>query len=314
MKAIVLGGFGGPENLVITNLPTPDIADNEVLIKVKAIGINPIDIKTRKGKGMAVALKEMHPIILGWDISGTVIKTGSKVNLFKTGDEVFGMINFPGHGKAYAEYVAAPETHLAMKPENISHEEAAAASLAAMTAWQILNERIQIKKGDRVLIHSAAGGVGHYAVQMARHLGAWVACTSSDKNKNFVLSLGTSLFIDYEKEKFENVLNNMDFVLDSMGGEYTSRSFKVLKPGGTIICLPSGQSENITEEAKKLGLIGDHFRVWSDSRNINEIAQMLEKGIVKSFVSKTFTLDDIAEAHLQIESGKTKGKIVIRID
>ena len=314
MKAIVLSGFGGPENLVITNLPTPDIADNEVLIKVKAIGINPIDIKTRKGKGMAVALKEMHPIILGWDISGTVIKTGSKVNLFKTGDEVFGMINFPGHGKAYAEYVAAPETHLAHKPQNISHVEAAAASLAAMTAWQILNERVKIKKGDRVLIHSAAGGVGHYAVQMARHLGAWVAGTASDKNKDFVLSLGTSLYIDYEKEKFENVLSNMDFVLDSMGGEYTSRSFKVLKPGGTIICLPSGQSENITEEAKELGLTGDHFRVWSDSRNINEIAQMLEKGILKSFVSKTYTLDDIAEAHLQIESGKTKGKIVIRLD
>jgi NADPH:quinone reductase-like Zn-dependent oxidoreductase len=314
MKAIVLRGFGGTENLVITNLPTPDIADNEVLIKVKAIGINPIEIKTRKGKGMAGALKEMHPIILGWDISGTVIKTGSKVTLFKRGDEVFGMINFPGHGKAYAEYVAAPETHLAMKPENISHEEAAAASLAAMTAWQILNERIQIKKGDRVLIHSAAGGVGHYAVQMARHLGAWVAGTASDKNKDFVLSLGTSLYIDYEKEKFENVLNNMDLVLDSMGGEYTSRSFKVLKPGGTIICLPSGQSENITEEAKELGLIGDHFRVWSDSRNINEIAQMLEKGIVKSFVSKSFSLDDIAYAHLQIESGKTKGKIVISLD
>lgn len=314
MKAIVLSGFGGTENLVITNLPTPDIADNEVLIKVKAIGINPIDIKTRKGKGMALALKDMHPIILGWDVSGTILKTGSKVTLFKTGDEVFGMINFPGHGKAYAEYVAAPETHLAMKPENISHEEAAAASLAAMTAWQILNVRIQIKKGDRVLIHSAAGGVGHYAVQMARHLGAWVAGTSSDKNKNFVLSLGTSLYIDYEKEKFENVLSNMDFVLDSMGGEYTIRSFKVLKPGGTIICLPSGQSENITEEAKELGFIGDHFRVWSDTRNINEIAQMLEKGIVKSFVSKTFTLDDIAKAHLQIESGKTKGKIVISLD
>jgi NADPH:quinone reductase-like Zn-dependent oxidoreductase len=314
MKAIVLRGFGGPGNLVITNLPTPDIANNEVLIKVKAIGINPIDIKTRKGKGMAVALKEMQPLILGWDVSGTVVKTGSKVTSFKTGDEVFGMINFPGHGKAYAEYVAAPETHLAMKPENISHEEAAAASLAAITAWQILNERIKIKKGDRVLIHSAAGGVGHYAVQMARHLGAWVAGTASHKNKDFVLSLGTSLYIDYEKEKFENVLSNIDFVLDSMGGEYTSRSFKVLKPGGTIICLPSGQSENITEEAKDLGLIGDHFRVWSDSRNINEIAQMLEKGIIKSFVSKTFTLDEIADAHLQIESGKTKGKIVIRLD
>jgi NADPH:quinone reductase-like Zn-dependent oxidoreductase len=314
MKAIILSGFGGIENLVITNLPTPDIADNEVLIKVKAIGINPIDIKTRKGKGMALALKDMHPIILGWDVSGSIIKTGRKVTLFKTGDEVFGMINFPGHGKAYAEYVAAPEIHLALKPKNISHEEAAAASLAAMTAWQILKESVGIKKGDRVLIHSAAGGVGHYAVQMARHLGAWVAGTATEKNKDFVIGLGTSFFIDYEKEQFENVLSNMDFVLDSMGGEYTSRSFKVLNPGGTIICLPSGQSENITEEARELGLIGAHFRVWSDSRNINEISRMLEKGIIKSFVSKTFTLDDIAEAHLQIESGKTKGKIVIRLD
>ncbi len=313
MKAIILKGFGGVENLVMADLPVPEISDNEVLIKSEAIGINPIDIKTRKGRGAAGILKEFDPIILGWDIAGTVIETGNKVSTIKKGDVVFGMINFPGHGKAYAEYVSANEAHITIKPENISHEEAAAASLAAMTAWQILKEKAGIKKGDRVLIHSAAGGVGHYAVQMSGYLGADVTGTGSEKNKNFILGLGASKFIDYEKERFEDILNDMDFVLDSIGDEYTTRSFKVLKPGGKIICMPSGTSENITEEAARLGLIGDHFKVHSNSRNMKEISDLLEKGIVKSYVSKSFSLDEIQAAHQQIETGKTKGKIVIKL-
>ena len=313
MKAIILKGVGGVENLVKSNLPVHELIDNEVLIKTEAIGINPIEIKTRKGLGAAAILKEFDPIILGWDVSGIIIRTGSKVSEFKKGDEVFGMVNFPGHGQTYAEYVAVPDTHITLKPANISHEEAAAASLAAMTAWQILKEKVGIKHGDRVLIHSAAGGVGHYAVQMSRHLGADVAGTGSGKNKDFILGLGASKFIDYEKDRFEDILNDMDFVLDSIGDEYTTRSFKVLKPGGKIICMPSGTSLNITEQAARLGLIGDHFRVKSNSGNMKEISDLLEKGIVKSHISKSFSLDEMQEAHQQIETGKTKGKIVIKL-
>jgi NADPH:quinone reductase-like Zn-dependent oxidoreductase len=313
MKAIILKGFGDVENMVFADIPVPEISDNEVLIKVQAIGINPIDIKTRKGKGLAGTFRDIDPIILGWDISGTITRTGARVTRFRQGDEVFGMINFPGQGKAYAEYVAANETHIALKPSNIPHEEAAAASLAALTAWQVLKYKAGIKKGSKVLIHSAAGGVGHYAVQMARHLGAWIAGTASDSNKDFVMALGASLHIDYEKQKFEDIVHDCDFVLDTVGGENTDRSFSVLKPGGTIICIPSGTSENITEKAAERGLRGYHFLVQSDGRDMEEISDLLKKGIVKSFISGTFPFDEIQAAHRQIETRKTKGKIAVRV-
>lgn len=311
MKAITLIGFGGVENLVNTELSIPDISDNEVLVKVKVFSINPVDIKTRLGRGQASRLKEYNPMILGWDISGIVTKTGKSVTSLKKGDEVFGMINFPGHGKAYAEYVASPESHLALKPVNVSHEEAAAASLAALTAWQIVKEKVRIKPGDKVLIHSAAGGVGHYAVQMSKHLGAYVIGTASGRNREFVLSLGASEHIDYEKQRFEDVLKDLDFVLDTMGGDYIDRSLKILKSGGTIISIPSGASESVREKANAKGLNGDTFRVQSDGKNMKEISELLQKGIVKSHVSKIFRFDEIQSAHLQIETGKTKGKIVV---
>jgi NADPH:quinone reductase-like Zn-dependent oxidoreductase len=311
MKAIILKGFGGVENLVVTDVPVPNVSDNEVLVKVKAIGINPIDIKTRTGKGLANRLKELNPMILGWDISGVITEIGRSIISFQKGDEVFGMINFPGHGKAYAEYVSAPETHLALKPANISYEDAAAASLAALTAWQIL--KAKIKSGDKVLIHAAAGGVGHYAVQMSKYLGAYVVGTASGKNRDFILSLGASEHIDYEKQRFEDVLNDLDFVLDAIGGDYIDRSLKVLKPGGTIISIPSGASENITEKAKAKGMNGYHFTVQSNGNNMKEISDLLKKGLVKSYISKTFPFDEIQSAHLQIETRKTKGKVVVTL-
>lgn len=313
MKAIVLIGFGGVQNLEYSKLPVPEISDNEVLIKVKAFSINPVDIKTRLGRGQASRLKEFNPIILGWDVSGTVTNTGRSVTFFKTGDEVFGMVNFPGHGKAYAEYVSAPELHLALKPSVVSHENAAAASLAALTAWQILKEKVRIKPGDKVLIHAAAGGVGHYAVQMAKHLGAYVIGTSSGENKKFIMELGASEHIDYQKQIFENEVKDVDFVFDSIGGDYIDRSLKVLKPGGIIISIPSGASESVKEKASAKGMTGDTFRVQSDGKNMKEIAELLEKGIVGSHISKVFAFDEIQAAHLQIESGKTKGKIVVSL-
>jgi NADPH:quinone reductase-like Zn-dependent oxidoreductase len=313
MKAITLIGFGGVNNLEITDLPMPVISENDVLIKVRSFSINPVDIKTRIGRGLASRLKEDNPMILGWDISGSVINTGKSVTLFKKGDEVFGMVNFPGHGKAYAEYVAAPALHLALKPAAVSDEESAAASLAALTAWQILKEKTKIKPGDRVLIHSAAGGVGHYAVQMSKHLGAYVIGTSSAENREFVLNLGASEHINYKEKLFENAVSDIDFVLDTIGGDYIDRSLKVLKPGGTIISIPSGESESVKEKAKAAGAIGDTFRVSSDGRDMMEIAEMLEKKIIRSHISKIFEFGDIRAAHQHIESGKTKGKIVVSI-
>ena len=313
MKAITLGGFGGVENLIIAELPIPDISDNEVLVKIKSFSINPVDIKTRLGKGQASRLKEYSPILLGWDISGSVIKKGKSVASLKEGDEVFGMVNFPGHGKAYAEYVAAPAAHLAIKPFNVGHNEAAAASLAALTAWQILKVKFRIKQGYKVLIHAAAGGVGHYAVQMAKHLGAHVIGTSSGSNKEFVLGLGADEHIDYGKQNFEDELNDVDFVLDTMGGEYIDRSLNVLRCGGTIVSIPSGASEFVQEKAKAKGIIGETFRVQSSGKDMQEIADLLQMGIVKSYVSGIYNFDKIQLAHKQIETGKTKGKIVVSV-
>jgi NADPH:quinone reductase-like Zn-dependent oxidoreductase len=311
MKAIELKGFGGVENLQLTEIPVPDLAENEVLVRIKSISINPVDIKTRKGKSLASALKDYHPLILGWDISGVVTETGKNVKSFKNGDEVFGMVNFPGHGKAYAEFVSAPENHLAIKPSGITHEESAAACLAALTAWQILKEKVKIKTKDKVLVHAAAGGVGHYAVQIAKYLGAEVACTASAENRNFVLGLGADRHIDYEKTAFEDTLQDYDFVLDTIGGAYIDRSLKVLRKGGTIVSIVSGATEGLEEKAAARGLTGSKFMVQSDGNDMKDIARLLENGYIKSYISRIYPLDEVQTAHLQIETGKTRGKIVL---
>jgi NADPH:quinone reductase-like Zn-dependent oxidoreductase len=313
MKAIILKDFGGVENLVNSEVPIPDISDNEVLIKVKAFSINPVDIKTRLGRGVASRLKEHPPMILGWDFSGIISDTGRSVKSFKSDDEVFGLINFPEPGKTYAEYLVAAESELALKPSNISHEEAAAAPLAALTAWQILKDKAAIYPGSNILIHSAAGGVGHYAVQMGRHLGAYVIGTASDVNMDFILSLGASEHLDYKKQRFEEVLKDIDFVLDTIGGDYIDRSLKVLGPGGKLISIPSGASEHVREKAQAVGMTGESFSVRPNGKNMKELAELLELGIVKSFVSKIYGFNEIQAAHQQIESGKTKGKIVVSL-
>ena len=311
MKSVILTAPGEIENLVYTEIPVPEISDDEVLVETRAIGVNPIDVKTRKGKGMYPALQNENPLIPGWDVSGTVVRKGKNVLNFRLGDEVFGMVNFPGHGRAYAEFVAVPWNHLSLKPANITHAEAAASSLAALTAWQVLKYKSGIRKGSRVLIHAAAGGVGHFAVQMARHLGARVAGTASAQNREFVVSLGADQFIDYETSRFEDQLEDLDFVLDTIGNDYTGRSLNVLAKGGTIICIPSGTSPDIAEKASARGFTGDHFRVRSDGNDMSEIASLLEKGILRPYVSGSFTLDQVREAHLRMETGKTRGKIVM---
>ena len=233
MKAIEIKNGGGVENLVDTQIEIPTVSEGEVLIKVKAISINPVDYKARESEGMLNAvLGPEKPWILGWDISGKVEALGENVTGYKVGDSVFGMINFPGHGKAYAEYVAAPITHIAKKPENVTDEEAAAATLAALTAWQAIVTNAKIKKGDRVLIHGAAGGVGHYAVQFAKHLGAYVIGTASARNREFVLGLGADEFIDYQTQSFENEVSNLDFVFDLFGDAIFDKSVQTVKKGG----------------------------------------------------------------------------------
>lgn len=313
MRAIILNDFGGTEQLIQQDIPNPGIKDDEVLVRSHAIGLNPVDVKTRKGKGQAARLRNEHPMILGWDISGEVVEVGKNVTRFNVGDEVFGMINLPGAGKAYAEYVAAPDRHLTMKPANVSHEEAAAASLAAMTAWQAVVDKAEIKAGQKILVHAAAGGVGHYAVQIARHFGAYVIGTSSADNKGMVMSLGTDEHIDYKAVRFEDVCSEVDIVLETIGGDNIDRSLKVLKAGGTIVSLPSGVSEDVKDKAAAQDKNGIFFFVQSNFEDMDMIAALLESGEIKSHVSKRFSFDQIREAHELLESGRTVGKIVLTL-
>jgi NADPH:quinone reductase-like Zn-dependent oxidoreductase len=308
MKAIILNDFGGVEQLQEAELPVPAIKDGGVLVKVKAISINPVDTKARAGKALADLLRNDKPIILGWDISGVVTESTSP--LFMEGDEVFGMINFPGHGKAYAEHVVAPAEHLALKPENITHEQAAAATLAALTAWQAFSDYGRLRPGQRVLIHAAAGGVGHYAVQIARHIGAYVIATSSAENKDFVLSLGANEHIDYKAQRFEEAAKDIDFVLDAVSPENSERSLSVLKKGGTLIST-TGLSDATKEKAKARGIFALGMHVQSAGEDMQHIAQLLEEGELRSEVTKVFPLAQMGDAHLQVETGRTRGKVVV---
>jgi NADPH:quinone reductase-like Zn-dependent oxidoreductase len=252
---------------------------------------------------------------LGWDISGEIVKRGRNVHSFKVGDQVFGMINFIGHGKAYAEYASAPARHLALKPPNISHAEAAASSLAALTAWQAFTKYGKLKKGDSVLIHAAAGGVGHYAVQMAKHLGAHVIGTASGYNKEFIQNLGADEHINYKETAFEEVLSNIDFALETISGDHFARTVKVVKPGGTIINLPSGLTEEDKKKARQKNINATFFmNVYSSGQHMKQIAKLLQKQFIHSHVSKEYQFNQIKEAHEQIESGKTRGKVVLTLN
>ena len=235
MKAIILQQPGNVDQLKIIEIAEPIIKPDEVLVEVKAISINPIDAKTRAGNGIYQRIKDQSPLILGWDISGIVVE--SKSNKFKNGDEVFGMLEFPKVGNAYAEYVAAPASQLALKPASISYEEAAASTLAPLTVWQAMTQNAQVQSGQKVLIHAAAGGVGHYAVQIAKYLGAFVTGTSSEVNRDFVLQLGADAHIDYHAYDWEGNRAYFDLVFDTVGPDNIEKSLLAVKEGGTIISI-----------------------------------------------------------------------------
>lgn len=311
MKAIKLNAPGGVEELVYVETEIPNLQPGEVLVKTKAISINPVDVKSRQGKGFYGRIKDEKPIILGWDISGVV--TASESDIFKIGDEVFGMVNFPGHGKAYAEYVTAPANQLALKPKNITHEAAAAATLVALTAWQVLVKNAQVQSGQKVLIHAASGGVGHFAVQIAKHLGAQVTGTSSAKNKDFVMNLGADHHIDYQNYSWNAQADEYDFVLDAIGGDNFEQSIRITKAGGTVISIPSGLNDELTESAGAKGVKGYFVLVQSNGEDMKQIASLLEKGIIKTHIAQVFSFAQMREAHLQQESGRTVGKIVVKV-
>ena len=313
MKAIVLTEAGSPDNLKLQNVDKPQPKEDEVLINVKAISINPVDVKTRKGGALLEGLQKDPPVILGWDVAGDVTAVGSGVKKFKEGDRVFGMINFPGAGRAYAEYATAPEAHLAHIPENVHYEEAAATTLAALTAWQVLVHQAKIVAGKRVLVHAAAGGVGHFAVQIAKHFGAWVAGTASAANHAFLKSLGVDQPIDYTREDFSQTLKDIDVVLDPIGGETTVKSLQAMRRGGTLVSIVGGVKEAVLSLSKEKAATVKNYLVHSSGEDMEQLAALLKDGKLKPAVSQRYAFEQMPEAHRQIEAGKTKGKIVVNV-
>jgi NADPH:quinone reductase-like Zn-dependent oxidoreductase len=316
MKAFVLKANGGIENLVLSEVDIPEVKSDEVLIKVNAISINPVDTFARQNKNTVQAIlkpkSDKEILILGWDVSGTVVEVGGSVKNFETGNEVFGMVNFSGHGKAYAEYVSAPANQLAIKPENITHEEAAGATLAALTAWQALVNNAKVQNGEKVLIHAAAGGVGHYAVQIAKHFGAYVIGTASAVNRDFVKQLGADEFIDYTAEKFEEKVKDADIVLESLpGNDHLLRSVKAAKKGGRVISIKSSPEGVTVELIKGKELFFQRILVRSNGEDMKQIAKLLYEGKIHSHISKKYEFKDLPKSHQQIETGKTRGKIVV---
>lgn len=313
MKVIILKEAGGTENFVVSEMPVPVVKEGEVLVKVKAISINPVDIKTRKGLALYGKLKEDAPIVLGWDIAGQVVEVGEGVTTLEEGDEVFGMVNFPGHGKAYAEYVAAPANHLAERAELITAQEAVAGTLAALTAWQVLIDEAKVQPGEKILIHAAAGGVGHYAVQIAKYLGAYVIGTASDANYDFVKELGADEFIDYTQNAFEDFVKDVDVVFDTVGGSNPLRSINVLKENGRLVAIAGGISDEVKQLAEDKKIKAVAYMVHSNGDDMEQIAELLEAGTLKSHIFKEYGFEQMAEAHKQVETGKTRGKVIVTL-
>jgi NADPH:quinone reductase-like Zn-dependent oxidoreductase len=314
MKAAIINRFGPPDVLEITDLQKPVPNSDEVLIKIKFAGINPVDTKVRAGiSGMSKNLQ--LPAVLGWDVSGIIESVGKNVSDFKKDDEVFGCIGFPELGKTYAEFAVADPKLLAKKPSNISFEECAAVPLAGLTAYQAINEHLKISEGQKVLIQAAAGGVGHLAVQFSKLNGAFIAGTASGKNEGFLKSLGVDQFINYKKEKFEEVFQNGDAVLDAMGGEVLYRSFSCVKSRGRVICLPSSTKND--PKAIKLAKERDVQLIWPmmhpDGEEMRLIARLLEQKKLKVKIDKVFALDDIVEAHKAVETHSSDGKVIVKI-
>jgi len=309
MKAYLLYEAGGPDKLTLGEVHKPALKNDEVLIKVKAIGINPADTIYRDAFITALFGKE-RPVILGWDISGEIIEKHNHTDGFELGDEVLALLP-NAHG--YAEFVAVNVAVLAHKPKHISFEEAAAIPMAGLTAWQPLTHGMNIQKGDKILIHGASGGVGHYAVQIAKHLGAEVIATSSGRNREFIISLGADKHIDYQTQDFREVVKDVDFVFDTIGGETLEHSIDVTKPGGTVISILALTNENIKSKAKEKNVNLSLWGMRPSREDLRAIANLMSKGVIKSCIAETYPFTAMAEAHAQIETRRTAGKIVVKV-
>ncbi|MFX0580739.1 NADP-dependent oxidoreductase [Nocardia nepalensis] len=310
MRAMSQHVIGGPEVLTEVELPIPTPGPGQILIRVRAAGLNPTDWRHR---GVAGLFLGEPPFVLGWDVSGEVVRTGIGVTLFEPGDEVFGMLPYPhGHG-ALAEYVAGPARAFAPKPSNLDHIQAAAIPLAALTAWQALVDTAKLQAGQRILIHAAAGGVGHFAVQIAKARGAHVIGTASAANHEFLRGLGADETIDYRTTDFAEAVRDVDVVLDSIDDENSVRSMRTLRPGGLLVSLRAFGATDLTAEARHSGVRAVRMLVEHDHAGMTALARLAESGALRPTVAGVFPLADAAKAHTLGETGRTVGKLVLTV-
>ncbi len=308
MKAVRIHSYGGPETLVYEDAPRPEPAADEVLIRVHAASVNPVDWKIGSGFGKE-NFKHHLPLILGWDVAGTIEAIGSDVKQFQPGDVVYGYTSLFRDG-TYAEFTVAKETEIALKPASLDFVQAAAIPVVALTARQALFDIAGLTTNQRVLIHGASGGVGSMGVQLAKAKGIYVIGTASAHNADFLRQLGTDEIIDYQKTKFETVVQDIDVVLDTVGGDTQERSFGVLRKDGFLVSTVSPPSQ---EKAAQYGVRSAMVNVQPNAAQLNEITGLLESGKLNIRVETVLPLSEARQAHEMSQSGRTRGKIVLKV-
>jgi len=332
MKAFILDRYGTADHVRAGNMPDPELQEDDVLVQIHAAGVNLLDSKIRNGE-LKLILRYRLPLILGHDVAGVVVRVGSRVQRFKPGDEVYAR---PADGRigAFAEFIAIKQDDVAMKPKALTMEEAASVPLVGLTAWQALIERANLKKGQKVLIHAGSGGVGTFAIQLAKHVGATVATTTSTANVDLVRSLGADIVIDYKKEDFAHVLRDYDVVLHSLDKVTLEKSLRVLKPGGQIISIsgpPDADfartigvswvlkmimgvlSYGITTKAKRLQAKYSFLFMRANGDQLAEITSLIDDGFIRPVVDRVFPFASTKEAMAYVEAGRAKGKIVVSL-
>ncbi|MBW8728817.1 MAG: NADP-dependent oxidoreductase [Inquilinus limosus] len=332
MKAFIVDRYGRAEDVRAGEMPEPELREDDVLVQVHAAGVNVLDNKIRSGE-FKLLLPFRLPLVLGNDVAGIVVRTGSRVRRFKVGDEVYAR---PHHNRigAFAEFIAMNEADVALKPKTLTMEEAASIPLVGLTAWQALVDRAGLKRGQKVLIHAGSGGLGTFAIQLARHLGATVATTASAANADLVRGLGADIVIDYRKDDFAGILRDFDVVLDTQGGAVLEKSLQVLKPGGKVIGLAGPPDPDFARSIGANPLIGLAIRFLSrkirkaarrrrvgysflfmkaDGDQLREIAALIESGIIRPVVDRVFPFEATKEALAYVEAGRAKGKVVVKV-
>lgn len=332
MKAFIVDRYKGNSALRLGAMPEPEVRDRDVLVAIHAAGLNQLDAKIRDGE-FKLILPYRLPLILGNDVAGVVVRVGSKVRGFKSGDEVYARPHQDRIG-TLADLIAMDEGDVALKPKNLTMEEAASIPLVGLTAWQVLIERANLKKGQKVLIHAGSGGVGTFAIQLAKHIGATVATTTSTANVDLVRSLGADVVIDYKKQDFEKVLSGYDVVLNSLDGGMLQKSLNVLKPGGKLISISGPPDPDFAQEQGLSWFLRQVMRVLSfgirrkargrqmsysflfmraSGEQLSQITSLIEAGIIRPVMDRTFPFEATNEALAYIQTGRSKGKVVVKL-